>query len=41
MKVFLAAALVAIVLALASAYVLDTRFQETTAELFTTLGVRL
>ena len=41
MKVILSSALAALVLAFLAAYVLDTRFQETAEQRFTTSGVRL
>ncbi len=41
MKAFLVAILTAIVIAIGSAYVLDTRFQQTVDAAFTTSAVRL
>jgi predicted alpha/beta-hydrolase family hydrolase len=41
MKVILLATVVAIVLAIGAAYVMDSRFQHTVAESFTTTGARI
>jgi len=41
MKAFLLAVLTAVVLAIGSAYVLDTRFQQQVDAAFSTSGVRL
>lgn len=41
MKVIVLSTLTALVLAIGAAYLLDTRFQETTEQRFTTTGVRL
>lgn len=41
MKVIALSAIVALILAFAAASVLDSRFQQTSADRFTTTGVRL